>query len=137
MYSQKCDTSNETAKNFTNRAENPPAYSTHELDAITEEATIDSYGFDEELGSWAVYLGDELTFPFPVRVIGKAVQAIGAEERDGVVKLKVKSASKQYWINLLDVEIVKPTGENNRNDLLVHAYRRWFSPDGSTPDVEE
>ena len=123
-------------KTSIDRAENPPAYSSHELDAISEEVTIDAYGFDEELGSWAVYLGDELVFPFPVRVIGKAVQAIGVDERDGVVKLKVKSANKQYWINLLDVEIVKRPGENNRNDLLIHAYRQWFSPDGNLPDSE-
>nr|MDO8087071.1 calcium-binding protein [Candidatus Sigynarchaeum springense]MDO8118596.1 calcium-binding protein [Candidatus Sigynarchaeota archaeon] len=124
-------------KSSINREEKPPAYSPRELDAIVEEATIDSYGFDEELGSWAVYLEDELVFPFPVRVIGKAVQAIGVEERDGVVKLKVKSSDKQYWIDLLDVEIVKRAGETNRNELLILAYRRWFSPDGNIPDYEE
>jgi hypothetical protein len=26
--------------------------------------------------------------------------------------------------------------ERNRNDLLIHAYRRWFSPDGNMPDFE-
>lgn len=114
----------------------PPPYSSEEIDAITDEATIDAYGFEEELGSWAVYLGDELDFPFPVKVIGKTVQAIGIEERDELVKLKVKSGNKEYWINLLDAEIVASLGEKNRNGLLIYAFRKWYSPDGSTPDFD-
>jgi hypothetical protein len=78
-----------------------------------------------------VYLGDELTFPFPVKVIGKTVQAIGIEERDELVKLKVKSTSKVYWINIHDVEIVMNDNEKNRNDVLIHTHLKWYSPDGA------
>ncbi|HME53551.1 MAG TPA: calcium-binding protein [Candidatus Lokiarchaeia archaeon] len=103
-------------------------YSPEELDAIAEDATIDSYGDDEELCSWAVYLEDELVFPFPFKIVGKTVQAVGIMEYDGMIKLKVKSESKIYKVNILDVEIVINPGEKNRNDLLIQAFRHWFSP---------
>jgi hypothetical protein len=114
-----------------------PSFTQEELDEIVEEATIDTYGIDEERGSWVAYLEDELAFPFPVRVIGYLAQANGVDERGGMVKLRVMSEGAEYWVNLTDCELVDAGGEKNRNDLLLAAYRNWFSPGDNDLDYEE
>jgi hypothetical protein len=111
-------------------------YSLAELDTIIEEATLDSYGLDEELCSWAMYLEDELVFPFPVKIIGKTVQVVGIEDGDGTLKFKIENESKIYKINVSDAEILVNPGEKNRNDLLIQAFRHWVSPVEQDADPE-
>jgi hypothetical protein len=127
----------EKQKNARDQEKSKPAFTPEELDAIAEEATIDAYGIDEELGSWAAYLEDELSFPFPVLVIGNLVQATGVEERGDMVKLRVKSAGANHWINLTDCEVVNVARDTSRNGLLLAAYRNWFSPSDDALEYEE
>jgi hypothetical protein len=47
-----------------------PAVPEGEIQRIIETATIDAYGFDEELWGWLALLQDEMEFPCPVHVLG-------------------------------------------------------------------
>ena len=50
-----------------------PELSDEELDALVEEATVDAYGDDEQLGGFAVMIEDNLEFPFETTVLGVAM----------------------------------------------------------------
>ena len=47
-----------------------PELSDEELDALVEEATVDAYGDDEQLGGFAVMIEDNLEIPWPFRSPG-------------------------------------------------------------------
>jgi hypothetical protein len=50
-----------------------PELSDDELDALVEEATVDAYGDDEQLGGFAVMIEDNLKVPFETTVLGVTV----------------------------------------------------------------
>ncbi len=50
-----------------------PQLSDHELDALVEEAAVDAYGDDEQLGGFAVMIEDNLEVPFKTTVLGVTV----------------------------------------------------------------
>ena len=102
-------------------------FSDEELAVIIEEATVDSYGLDEEISSWAAYLEDELEFPFPVKLLGKTFQAVKIEEKHDCLKLIVASKGKKYRADLNDVELGQSGPLHARNELLLTAYRKWRS----------
>jgi hypothetical protein len=52
-----------------------PELSDEELDALVEEATVDAYGDDEQLGGFAVMIEGNLEVPFDTTVLGIAVTA--------------------------------------------------------------
>ena len=103
-------------------------YTKEELDEIIETATVDAYGYDEELESWNAYLGEELAFPLPVVVMGVPADAQAIDIRDGVAKFRVISKNKEYWISVIDAELVNDQGEHDHDDLLLHAFRAWDVP---------
>lgn len=102
-------------------------FSDEELAVIIEEATVDSYGLDEQISSWAAYLEDELEFPFLVKVMGKTVQAIKIEEEYDCLKLVVLFDDKKYRVDITDVELGQSGIFHARNELLLTAYRKWRS----------
>ena len=53
-----------------------PELSDEELDALVEEATVDAYGEDEQLGGFAVMIEDNLEVPFETTVLGVTVQEV-------------------------------------------------------------
>ena len=50
-----------------------PELSDEELDALVEEATVDAYGDEEQLGGFAVMIEDNLEVPFETTVLGVTV----------------------------------------------------------------
>ena len=50
-----------------------PDLSDDELDALVEEATVDAYGDDEQLGGFAVMIEDNLEVPFETTILGVTV----------------------------------------------------------------
>ena len=47
-----------------------PELSEEELDALVEEATVDAYNDEEQLGGFAVMIEDNLEMPFETTVLG-------------------------------------------------------------------
>jgi len=97
------------------------------LAVIIEEATVDLYGLYEGISSWAIYLEDELEFPFLVKVIGKIFQAIKIEDEHNCLKLIVVSDGKKYQVDITDVELGQSGTLHARNELLLTAYYKWCS----------
>lgn len=50
-----------------------------ELDALVEEATVDAYDDEEQLGGFAVMIEENLEMPFETTVLGVMVTPKGAE----------------------------------------------------------
>ena len=59
-----------------------PELSDEELDALVEEATVDAYGDDEQLGGFAVMIEDNLEFPFETTVLGVMVTVNGISQTE-------------------------------------------------------
>ncbi len=54
-----------------------PDLSEKELDAQVEEATVDAYGDDEQVGCFAVMIEENLKMPFETTVLGVQVTVTG------------------------------------------------------------
>ena len=54
-----------------------PDLSEKELAALVEEATVDAYGDDEQLGGFAVMIKENLEMPFETMVLGVQATVTG------------------------------------------------------------
>ena len=54
-----------------------PDLSEKELDALVEEATVDAYGDDKQLGGFAAMIQENLEMPFETTVLGVQVTVTG------------------------------------------------------------
>ena len=57
-----------------------PELSEEELDALVEEATVDAYNDEEQLGGFAVMIEDNLEMPFETTVLGVVVTVNGVAQ---------------------------------------------------------
>ena len=57
-----------------------PELSEEELDALVEEATVDAYNDEEQLGGFAVMIEDNLEMPFETTVLGVMVTVNGVAQ---------------------------------------------------------
>lgn len=99
-----------------------PELSDDELDALVEEATVDAYGDDEQLGGFAVMIEDNLEVPFETTVLGVTVtvQKITQTE-SGIVADCVRDGRHQA-ISVLDLPLPEPPPKGAQ---WIAAYRRW------------
>ena len=78
--SNKKETPGESQRNYFSKAE---------LDAIINDTMIDAYDEEEQKSAWLSVFEIELSFPFPVKVIGQMVQATKIDEQYGNLKFSV------------------------------------------------
>lgn len=96
--------------------------SEEELDALVEEATIDAYGDDEQLGGLAVMIEDNLEMPFETTVLGVPVLVKGVTQTaSGIVANCVRDGHHQA-IDVLDLPLPKPPPKGAE---WIAAYRHW------------
>ena len=57
-----------------------PELSEEELDALVEDATVDAYNDEEQLGGFAVMIEDNLEMPFETTVLGVLVTVNGVAQ---------------------------------------------------------
>ena len=57
-----------------------PELSEEELDALVEDATVDAYKDEEQLGGFAVMIEDNLEMPFETTVLGVMVTVNGVAQ---------------------------------------------------------
>jgi hypothetical protein len=80
-----------------------PELSDEELDALAEEATVDAYGDDEQLGGFAVMIEDNLEVPFETTVLGVTVTVQKVTQTEsGIVADCVRDGHHQA-ISVLDL----------------------------------
>ena len=71
-----------------------PELSEEELDALVEEATVDAYNDEEQLGGFAVMIEDNLEMPFETTVLGVMVTVKGVTQTEsGIVADCVRDGS--------------------------------------------
>jgi hypothetical protein len=96
--------------------------SEEELDALVEEATIDAYGDDEQLGGFATMIEDNLEMPFETTVLGVTVIVRGvAQTASGIVADCVRDGHHQA-IDVLDLPLPDPPPKGVE---WIAAYRHW------------
>ena len=80
-----------------------PELSDEELNALVEEATVDAYGDDEQLGVFAVMIEDNLEVPFKTTVVGVTVTVQKVTQTEsGIVADCVRDGHHQA-ISVLDL----------------------------------
>jgi hypothetical protein len=99
-----------------------PDLSDEELDALVEEATVDAYGDDEQLGGFAVMIGDDLKVPFKTTVLGMTVTVRKITQTvSGIVADCVRDGHHQA-ISVLDLPLPEPPPKGAQ---WIAAYRHW------------
>ncbi len=99
-----------------------PELSDEELDALVEEAMVDAYGDDEQLGGFAVMIEDNLEFPFETTVLGVAVTVQKVTQTEsGIVADCIRDGHHQA-ISVLDLTLPEPPPKGSE---WIAAYRRW------------
>jgi hypothetical protein len=99
-----------------------PELSDEELDALVEEAAVDAYGDDEQLGGLAVMIGDNLEVPFDTTVLGMTVTVRKVTQTEsGIVADCVRDGHHQA-ISVLDLPLPEPPPPGAE---WIAAYRHW------------
>jgi hypothetical protein len=96
--------------------------SEEELDALVEEATVDAYNEEEQLGGFAVMIEDNLEMPFETTVLGVMVTVKGVTQTEsGIVADCVRDGQHQA-ISILDLPLPEPPPKGAE---WIAAYRHW------------
>ena len=103
----------------------PVPWTPAELDRRIDKVLVDAYGEAEELGAWAVALGDPIRPALPATVMGITVELIGVEppEWGGGLRARCRRDGRTWTVALADVSIdVSASTEFGRT---LAAYRRY------------
>lgn len=93
-----------------------------ELDALSDEATVDCYNEDEGLAGFAVMIEDNLAVPFETMVLGDTVTVEKIDQAgSGIVAICARGKHRQV-IAILDLPLPDPPP---RGAEWIAAYRRW------------
>lgn len=94
-----------------------------QLDALVEEATVDSNGEDEQVMGLYTMIVDNLATPFQTKVLGVEVTVgdIDLTDRNTIVAHCSRGAFEQV-IDLLDLPLPKPPPDGAE---WIEAYRHW------------
>ncbi len=96
--------------------------SEEELDALVEQATVDAYDDEEQLGGFAVMIEDNLEMPFETTVLGVMVTVKGVTQTEsGIVADCVRDGQHQA-ISLRDLPLPEPPPKGAE---WIAAYRHW------------
>ena len=96
--------------------------SEEELDALVEEATVDAYDEEEQLGGFAVMTEENLEMPFETTVLGVMVTVRNVTRTgSGIVADCVRGGQHQA-ISVLDLPLPEPPPKGAE---WIAANRRW------------
>ncbi|HUD44552.1 MAG TPA: calcium-binding protein [Patescibacteria group bacterium] len=93
-----------------------------QLEALIEEATVDTYDEYEARVGFLTMIQDNVTVPFQATLNGEAVTVSGIDGNDRVIKALIKENSKSIPVDILDLEI--NTSLVSRSEWIV-AYYKW------------
>ncbi|WP_438290473.1 hypothetical protein [Streptomyces sp. HUAS TT7] len=100
-------------------------FSKAELDALVAEVTVDAYGEYEQLGSFAVVIGDRLALPFETTVLGVTVTVTAIElNPSNQITARCRRGRYRQAIGILDLPVPTPPPDGRE---WVEAYRHWTS----------
>jgi hypothetical protein len=94
-----------------------------ELDALIEEATLDTYNESERMMGFHTMLDEHLEVPFKTEVLGVevTVEKVDLTDDDQIVVACTRGKSRQS-IPILDLPLPSPPPKGAE---CIDAYRRW------------
>lgn len=94
------------------------------LEALTEEATVDAYGEDEQLTGFFTMIEESLAVPFTTTVLGVEVSVVGVDlVEDGRVVARCARGPVRQDIGILDLPLPEPAPPEGWQ--WIEAYRSW------------
>jgi hypothetical protein len=93
------------------------------LEAMTEEATVDCYNESEQLVGWLTMIEDNLKVPFETRFLGITVKVERIDmNRQGAIVAICRREKHKQSVPILDLPPPSPLPAGAE---WIEAYRRW------------
>jgi Calcium binding len=96
--------------------------SEEELDALVEQATVDAYNDEEQLGGFAVMIEDNLEIPFETTVLGVMVTVKDVTQTESGIVADCVRDGQHLAISILDLPLPEPPPKGAE---WIAAYRHW------------
>jgi hypothetical protein len=104
---------------------NLPSFSKAKLEKLIEEAVVDAYGEEEQVGGFLTMMEEHLALPFSAIILG--VDVVGEKvdmARDGQIVATCRRDKTQQRIGILDLPLPTPAPAGVE---WIAAYRHWRS----------
>lgn len=92
-----------------------------QYEEIVEQALVDAYGDEEQIGSFCSVLQEEVKFPFRAKLLGQKISITGLGNDNSRVLAKTKNGDGVSLVDLRDIEII----ETDESMVWVEAYVKW------------
>jgi hypothetical protein len=94
-----------------------------ESTGLIEQATVDAYGVDEQLGGFHAKLEEHVDVPFLATVLGVEVTVVEIDlPASGGLVAVCRRGGESQLIDLRELPLPTPPPEGVE---WIHAYRRW------------
>ena len=102
---------------------NLPPFSKVKLEKLIEEAVVDAYGEEEQVGSFLTIMEEHLALPFSTNIFGADVVVERVDmTRDGQIVAICRRDKTRQKIGILDLPLPTPAPGGAE---WIAAYRRW------------
>ena len=102
---------------------NLPPFSKVKLEKLIEEAVVDAYGEEEQVGSFLTIMEEHLALPFSTNIFGADVVVERVDmTRDGRIVAICRRDKTRQKIGILDLPLPTPAPGGAE---WIAAYRRW------------
>jgi hypothetical protein len=102
---------------------NLPPFSKVKLEKLIEEAVVDAYGEEEQVGSFLTIMEEHLALPFSTNTFGADVVVERVDmTRDGQIVAICRRDKTRQKIGILDLPLPTPAPGGAE---WIAAYRRW------------
>ena len=90
---------------------------------MIEEAIVDTYGDDEQTGSFCVMLEENLAMPFDTVLLGVTVTVTGIEQTsDRTIAAACRRGKEKLRVDILELPLPSPVPEGGE---WIEAFRHW------------
>lgn len=90
---------------------------------LVEEATVDTYGKEEEAGGWLTMIDDNVGFPFDIELLGVTVTVVGVEMTDACELVALcRRGKNRLRFSLLELPLPSPPPKGVE---WIEAFQRW------------
>ena len=102
---------------------NLPSFSKAKLEKLIEEALVDAYGEEEQVGGFLTMMEEHLTLPFSANILGVdvVVEKVDMTRRGQIVAIYRRDKIRQR-IGILDLPLPTPAPAGTE---WIAAYRQW------------
>lgn len=102
---------------------NLPSFSKVKLEKLIEEAVVDAYGEEEQIGGFFTMMEEHLALPFSTNILGADVVVEKVDlTRDGWILAICRRDKIRQTIGILDLPLPTPAPGGAE---WIAAYRRW------------